>query len=54
MRAALLEAGGRPLSLVDDVDVASPGPGQVRVRVAHCGLCHSDLTMIDTSPRTHQ
>jgi S-(hydroxymethyl)glutathione dehydrogenase / alcohol dehydrogenase len=47
MRAALLEAGGRPLSVVDDVDVASPGPGQVRVRVAHCGLCHSDLTMIE-------
>jgi S-(hydroxymethyl)glutathione dehydrogenase / alcohol dehydrogenase len=47
VRAALLEAGGRPLQVVDDVDVAAPGPGQVRVRVAHCGLCHSDLTFID-------
>jgi S-(hydroxymethyl)glutathione dehydrogenase/alcohol dehydrogenase len=47
MRAALLESGGRPLNVVDDVDVAPPGPGQVRVRVANCGLCHSDLTIMD-------
>lgn len=46
MRAALLEEGGRPLVVVDDVEVAAPGPGQVRVKVAHCGLCHSDLTMM--------
>jgi S-(hydroxymethyl)glutathione dehydrogenase / alcohol dehydrogenase len=49
MRAALLEVGGQPLHVVDDVAVASPGPGQVKVRVAHCGLCHSDLTMIDNT-----
>jgi S-(hydroxymethyl)glutathione dehydrogenase / alcohol dehydrogenase len=47
MRAALLERGGQPLNIVDDIDVASPAPGQVRVRVSHCGLCHSDLTMIE-------
>jgi S-(hydroxymethyl)glutathione dehydrogenase / alcohol dehydrogenase len=47
MRAALLEAGGQPLNVVDDVDVAPLAPGQVRVRVAHCGLCHSDLTIMD-------
>jgi Zn-dependent alcohol dehydrogenase len=46
MRAALLEEAGRVLAVVDDVDVAIPGPGQVRVRVAHCGLCHSDLTVM--------
>ena len=46
MRAALLEEGGQPLVVVDDVEIAAPGPGQVRVKVAHCGLCHSDLTMI--------
>ena len=48
MRTALLEAGRTPLSLVDDVETVEPGPGQVLVRVHHCGLCHSDLTMIDT------
>ena len=46
MRAALLEEGGQPLLVVDDVQIAEPGPGQVRVKVAHCGLCHSDLTMM--------
>src|SRR4051794_612492 len=25
--------------------VPEPGPGQVRVRVAGCGLCHSDVGM---------
>ncbi len=46
MRAALLEQVGRPLEVVADVEVAPLRPGQVRVRVAHCGLCHSDLTIM--------
>ena len=49
MRAALLETGGQPLNVVDDVDVAAPGPGQVRVRVTNCGVCHSDLTIMDNT-----
>lgn len=44
MQAALLESAGAPM-VVDTVDIAEPGPGQVRVRVAHCGVCHSDLTV---------
>ncbi|HEV8295656.1 MAG TPA: Zn-dependent alcohol dehydrogenase [Acidimicrobiales bacterium] len=48
MRAALLETGNTPLNLVDDIDVAPLTAGQVRVRVANCGICHSDLTMIDS------
>jgi Zn-dependent alcohol dehydrogenase len=47
MRAALLEAPGKPAVLVDDVELAEPGPDQVRVRVSHCGLCHSDLSILD-------
>lgn len=47
MRAALLEEAGAPLRLVDDLALAEPGPGQVRVRVAWCGLCHSDLSIAD-------
>src|SRR5687767_2922037 len=46
MRAALLETPNSALALVDDLDVAEPGAGLVRVRVHHCGLCHSDLTII--------
>ena len=49
MRAALLEAPGAPLSVRDDVEIGEPGPGQVRVRIAHCGLCHSDLSIADGS-----
>jgi len=45
MRAALMEAGTTTLT-VADIDVADPGPGQVRVRVCHCGLCHSDYTVL--------
>jgi S-(hydroxymethyl)glutathione dehydrogenase/alcohol dehydrogenase len=47
VRAALLETIGQPLRVVDDVLVAPPGPGQVKVRVGHCGLCHSDLTIME-------
>jgi Zn-dependent alcohol dehydrogenase len=46
MRAALLEAAGRPLRL-DTIEICEPGPGQVRVRVRHCGVCHSDLSIVD-------
>lgn len=48
MRTALLEAGRTPLVLVDDVEPEAPGPGQVLVRVHNCGICHSDLTLIDS------
>lgn len=46
MRAAVHEQGGE-LALVDDIDIEDPRPGEVMVRVAHCGICHSDLSMID-------
>ncbi len=47
MRAALLEAQGKPLTIVDDVEIRAPGPGEVRVEVKHCGLCHSDLSIMN-------
>ena len=47
MRAAVLEEAAKPIVLRDDVDVASPRAGQVRVRVTHCGVCHSDLSLAD-------
>jgi Zn-dependent alcohol dehydrogenase len=43
----LLEAGAKPLTVVDDIEVAPLEAGQVRVRVANCGICHSDLTIVD-------
>jgi S-(hydroxymethyl)glutathione dehydrogenase / alcohol dehydrogenase len=52
LRAALLEAAGEPLRVVDDIDVAPPAPGQVKVRVTNCGLCHSDLTLMEQASST--
>lgn len=47
MRAALLEEIGAPLVIRSDVDIEEPRAGEVAVRVAHCGVCHSDLSVID-------
>jgi len=47
IRAALLEVNQKPLSLVNDVVLESPRAGEVVVKVSNCGICHSDLTMID-------
>ena len=47
MRAAVLEEVGKPLVLCDDVEIDAPGPGQLRIDVKHCGLCHSDLSVVD-------
>ncbi|MEZ5382785.1 MAG: alcohol dehydrogenase catalytic domain-containing protein [Microthrixaceae bacterium] len=45
MRAAVLEQAGESAVIVDDLDIAEPGPGQVAVDVEWCGLCHSDLSL---------
>jgi S-(hydroxymethyl)glutathione dehydrogenase / alcohol dehydrogenase len=47
MRAAVLEASEKPLVVVDDVDIEAPRAGEVRVRVSHCGVCHSDLSLVN-------
>jgi alcohol dehydrogenase len=54
IRAAVLNAAGaappyaasRPLS-IDEVELAPPGPGEILVRIAAAGLCHSDLSVIN-------
>ena len=46
MRTALFETNGR-VDLVDDIDIEEPRAGEVLVRIANCGICHSDLSMID-------
>ena len=44
MKAAVLKEFDTPLVL-EDVPTPDPGPGQVLVRVAACGVCHSDVHM---------
>jgi alcohol dehydrogenase len=39
-------AGSRPLE-VREVELGAPGPGEVLVRIAAAGLCHSDLSVIN-------
>jgi propanol-preferring alcohol dehydrogenase len=46
MKAAVVHEFGRPLS-VEEVPVPEPGPGQVLVRVAASGVCHTDLHAAD-------
>jgi Zn-dependent alcohol dehydrogenase len=48
MRAAVLTRAQSRLDLLDDIQVADPGAGQVLVAVSHCGICHSDLTIIES------
>jgi S-(hydroxymethyl)glutathione dehydrogenase/alcohol dehydrogenase len=49
MRAAILDAPGASLQVYDDVEVEAPRAGEVAVRVSHCGVCHSDLHLVDGS-----
>ncbi|MFJ6741972.1 Zn-dependent alcohol dehydrogenase [Streptomyces sp. NPDC091279] len=44
VRAAVLPAVGAPLEITE-IDLPQPGPGQVRVRLAAAGVCHSDLSL---------
>ncbi len=39
-------AQSRPLS-IEEVELADPGPGELRVKIHAAGLCHSDLSAIN-------
>ncbi|MFN8051821.1 MAG: Zn-dependent alcohol dehydrogenase [Acidimicrobiales bacterium] len=47
MRAALLETGASAMRIVDDVELEGPRHGEVRVQIAWCGVCHSDVSQVD-------
>lgn len=46
MKAAVFHAPNTPLK-IEEVPTPTPGPGEVLVKVAACGLCHTDLHYID-------
>lgn len=46
MKAAVMRANNAPLEL-EDVKIDSPGPGEVLLKTAASGICHSDLTVIE-------
>jgi S-(hydroxymethyl)glutathione dehydrogenase/alcohol dehydrogenase len=45
-RAAVCRAFGAPLR-IEEVELADPGPGEVRVKIAACAICHSDIYYLD-------
>ena len=46
MRAAIFEGSGKPLE-IREVPTPKPGPDEALVRVAGCGMCHTDLHYLD-------
>ncbi len=42
IRAAVLEEFAKPL-VVQELELAEPGPGEVLVRLVACGVCHTDM-----------
>lgn len=47
MRAALYEGLTPDVVFVDDLVVEEPRADEVLVKVANCGICHSDLSLVD-------
>ena len=45
MRAAVFRRVGRPIE-IEEVEVAEPGPGEVLVKIAASGICHSDYHVV--------
>jgi Zn-dependent alcohol dehydrogenase len=52
MKAAVCREFGKPL-VIEEVNLADAGPGEVRVKIAAVAICHSDITYADGScPRS--
>jgi len=43
-KAAVLPAVGQPLEIRDDIEVEAPRAGELKIRMAASGVCHSDLS----------
>jgi S-(hydroxymethyl)glutathione dehydrogenase / alcohol dehydrogenase len=46
MKAAVMRTNNAPL-VIEDVRIDEPGPGEVLLKTAASGICHSDLTVIE-------
>jgi S-(hydroxymethyl)mycothiol dehydrogenase len=42
VKGVIARGKGSPVELVE-INVPKPGPGEARVRVQACGVCHTDL-----------
>jgi propanol-preferring alcohol dehydrogenase len=46
MQAAVVEHFGKPLSITE-IEIPTPGPGQILVKTEACGVCHTDVHAAD-------
>ena len=46
MQAMVLERAGEPLHAAE-LPVPTPGPHQILIKVAACGVCRTDLHVVD-------
>ena len=46
VRGVIVRAKGKPVEIAT-ITIPDPGPGEVVVKVATCGVCHTDLTYRD-------
>ncbi len=46
VKAAVCREFGAPLG-IEEITLAAPGPGEVRVQLETCAICHSDITYAD-------
>src|SRR5437764_416442 len=42
MKAAVCREFGKPLQ-IEEIEIADPGPGEIKVKLAACAICHSDI-----------
>jgi len=46
MRAQRLDTTTKQIT-VEEIPIPTPGPDEVLIKVAYCGICHSDLSLIN-------
>lgn len=46
MRAAVCRAFGEPL-VIEEIDISAPGSGEIRVKLAACAICRSDIHFVE-------
>ncbi len=53
MKAAIFHGANKPLSF-EDMDKPAPGPDDIVVKIAACGVCHTDLHYLDHGTPTYK
>jgi Zn-dependent alcohol dehydrogenase len=46
MKAAICKEFGQPL-VIEDIELAPPSAGEVKVKISACAICHSDILYMD-------